>query len=241
MAGSEDHLRLPLTAPMKQLLKKLLFPGPPTFRRIGFGLGRGIIMRLNLQNQMQRFLGLDERELAGHFRRGLAFARSAVDVGANDGYYTLIFLQSPVTRVVACEPGEVVEQLKENAAVNGHAVGPRLQVERRLIGGQPGQISLRELIDDLPKPVLIKMDIDGGEVDALASAAGLTGLKDTFWIVETHSIALERECLQWFAARGMKATIVDAAWWRIFIPELRPTEQNRWLIAEAPRSATLHD
>lgn len=99
-------------------------------------------MRLNLQNQMQRFLGLDERELADHFRRGLARARSAVDVGANDGYYTLIFLQSQVTRVVACEPGEVVEQLLQNAKENGHAAGPRLQVERRLIGGEPGQCSL---------------------------------------------------------------------------------------------------
>lgn len=56
-------------------------------------------MRLNMQNQTQRFLGLDERELATYLKRGLARARSAVDVGANDGYYTLIFLQSPVARV----------------------------------------------------------------------------------------------------------------------------------------------
>jgi len=217
---------------MKQLLKKLLFPGPPALRRIAFGLGSGIIMRLNLHNQLQRFLGLDERELADHLRRGLARARSAVDVGANDGYYTLIFLQSPAARVVACEPGEVVEQLLQNAKENGHVVGPRLQIERRLIGGEPGQCSLRELICELPKPVLIKMDIDGGEVDALTSAAGLVDFKDIFWIVETHSIALERDCLKWFAAQGLKATIVDAAWWRVFLPEMRPTEQNRWLVAE---------
>ena len=223
---------------MKQLLKKLLFPGPPALRRIPLGLARGLTMRLNMQNQLQRFLGLDERELAPHVRRGLARARSAVDVGANDGYYTLIFLQSPVARVVACEPGEVVEQLKQNAAANGHTVGPRLQIERRLIGGQPGQLSLRELVNALPKPVFIKMDIDEGEVDALASAAGLADLQETFWLVETHSIALERDCLQWFKAQGLKATIIDAAWWRIFIPELRPTEQNRWLVA-APVSEPL--
>lgn len=219
---------------MKQLLKKLLFPGPPALRRIPLGLARGLTMRLNLQNQLQRFLGLDERELASHVRRGLAHARSAVDVGANDGFYTLIFLQSPVARVVACEPGEVVEQLKQNAAANGHPVGPRLQVERRLIGGQPGHLSLCELVSELPKPVLIKMDIDGGEVDALASAAGLMDLKDTFWIVETHSVALERDCLGWFAAHGLKATIIKPAWWRVFIPELRPIEQNRWLVVEPP-------
>lgn len=84
---------------MKQLLKKLLFPGPPALRRIPLGLARGLTMRLNMQNQTQRFLGLDERELATYLKRGLARARSAVDVGANDGYYTLIFLQSPVARV----------------------------------------------------------------------------------------------------------------------------------------------
>jgi len=29
--------------------------------------------------------------------------------------------------------------------------------------------------------------------------------------------------------RGYKTKIIRNAWWRLFIPELRPLEQNRWL------------
>jgi len=80
--------------------------------------------------------------------------------------------------------------------------------------------------------LLVKIDIDGGEVAALASAVGLEHLENTFWVVETHSVELERECTSWFLARGFKTSIVDHAWWRTFIPELRPGPQNRWLVAE---------
>src|SRR5436190_3036397 len=108
---------------MKQLLKKLLLPGGDAVRRIPLGLARGLKMRLNFQSQFQRYLGLDERELAGRIGKCLNRCNSAVDVGANDGYYTLIFLKSPVDRVVACEPGNVRHRLIENAAVNGFPPG----------------------------------------------------------------------------------------------------------------------
>ena len=80
------HETSDLETAMKQWIKKLLFPGAPRVRRIPVGLARGISMRLDMQSQLQRFMGLDERELSGHVRRGLARARSAVDVGANDGH-----------------------------------------------------------------------------------------------------------------------------------------------------------
>ena len=219
-------------ASLKQQLKRMLLPEAQGVRRIPMGLARRLSMRLNLHNQLQRYLGLYEREIASHVRCGLASARSAIDVGANDGYYTLVFLAAPLERVIACEPGEVALSLLENAALNGHSTGALLQVERRLVGRGEGGVRLGELIDSLPRPVFIKMDIDGGEADALASAEGAAGLAETSWVVETHSIALERDCEDWFVRHGFKTKIVDHAWWRMVIPELRPTEQNRWLVAK---------
>jgi hypothetical protein len=217
---------------LKRWLKRQILPGSPRVHRIRFGLARGCLMNLNLQNQLQRLLGLDEREIAATVRRGLASARSAVDVGANDGYYTLVFLRSNAERVIACEPGAVAEELLRNISMNQCRCEGRFAMERRPIGARPDELGLGKLMMDLPRPLLVKIDIDGGELEALASADGLDHLEDTFWVVETHSVELERECRSWFDARGFRTSIVDHAWWRRFIPELRPGPQNRWLIAE---------
>jgi hypothetical protein len=217
---------------LKRRLKRLVLPDSPHVYRIRLGLARGSLMQLNLQSQLQRLFGLDEHEIAGAVRRGLANARSAVDVGANDGYYTLVFLRSNAERVIACEPGPVADDLLRNISINHYPSEGRFEVERRPIGTRTNELSLGRLLADLPRPLLVKIDIDGGEVDALASAGDLDRLESTFWVVETHSVELERECTAWFEARRFKTSIVDHAWWRTFIPELRPGPQNRWLIAE---------
>jgi hypothetical protein len=223
---------------MKQLIKELLLPGGDAIRRIPFGLARGVMMRLNFQSQFQRYLGLDEREVAGRVRKCLYHCRSAVDVGANDGYYTLVFLKSSVEQVVACEPGEAMQRLIDNAAANGFTPDARLRVERRLIGDGSDELSLRELVKDLPKPRLIKIDIDGGEVEALRSATGMIGLAETFWVVETHSVELERGCIAWFEQQGFSVEVIAPAWWRWIIPERRPLAQNRWLFASDAHDET---
>jgi hypothetical protein len=217
---------------LKRRLKKLVLPGSPHIYRIRFGLARGSLMKLNLQSQLQRLLGLDELEIASTVRRALASAKSAVDVGANDGYYTLVFLRSNAERVIACEPGPVAEELLRNVRVNHYRCEGRLAVERHSIGARSNELGLDKLLADLPRPLLVKIDIDGGEVDALASAGALKDLESSLWVVETHSAELERKCESWFVARGFKTSIIDHAWWRIFVPELRPGPQNRWLIAE---------
>ena len=186
-------------------------------------------MNLNLQSQFQRYLGLDERELVRYIKRCLPSCKAMVDVGANDGYYTLIFLKSPAEKVIACEPGEVSQELLANASANGYSPGSRLHLEQRPIGGDAGQRSLHDLVEDLPVPIFIKMDIDGGEVEALKSAEGMASLNQTFWIVETHSVELERGCIQWFEQHGFSIEVVGHAWWRKWIPALRPLEHNRWL------------
>ena len=217
---------------LKRRLKQLILPSSPHIFRIRFGLARGSLMKLNLQSQLQRLLGLDELEIAPAVRRGLASAKSAVDVGANDGYYTLVFLRSNAERVIACEPGAVAEELLRNIGVNHYQYEGRFVMERRPIGARSDDLGLDTLLADLPRPLLVKIDIDGGEVDALASVGALRDLQNSLWVVETHSAGLERECVSWFATRGFKTSIVDHAWWRTFIPELRPGPQNRWLIAD---------
>jgi hypothetical protein len=213
-------------------IKRLLLPQGRRLRRIIGGIGAGSWMSLDLQDQFQRFLGLDERELAQTVNRLVARSQTLVDVGANDGLYTLHFLASPAVRIIACEAGTISAQLLVNAAANGHEPSPRFVVEHRLIGHREGAARLAQLPGNAPGPIFIKVDVDGMEEEVLRSCEGFDRLSEVAWLVETHSLELEQRCTAWFIQHSYNPTIVRPAWWRKLIPERRPLEHNQWLVAE---------
>jgi hypothetical protein len=51
-------------------------------------------------------------------------------------------------------------------------------------------------------------------------------------LIETHSLALETACARFLDELHYSVIVIPNAWWRKFIPELRPTDHNRWLWAE---------
>ena len=79
----------------------------------------------------------------------------------------------------------------------------------------------------------MKMDIDGGEAAVLNAAAssGFLQMRPLRWIIETHSVSLEELCVSILESNGYRARIIPNAWWRTVVPELRVSEQNRWLAA----------
>jgi hypothetical protein len=217
---------------LKQAIKRLLFEPGRRLRRLRGGLAKGMLMELDLAHQSQRYWGFDERELLDTFRRLIPACRSLIDIGANDGYYTLAFLKSSAQRVIACEPNPAKEQLLANIRANGYDTDARFRLEHRPVGLDEGYVSLTELVKDLPAPIFIKVDIDGGETKLLESAEGCERLMDLRWLIETHSSELEKECINWLEARGYRTQIIPNAPWRILLPESRIVEQNRWLVAE---------
>lgn len=188
-------------------------------------------MELDLRSQSQRYWGFDEREILAPVERLSSECRSLVDVGANDGYYTMSFLRSHAERVVACEPGPVVDLLLSNAAANGYQMDQRFSVVSKPIGQGPGCLSVAELVNNLPRPIFFKVDIDGGEFELLTSAESCTFISDTRWLIETHSPELEEQCIAWLRSRGHRTQIIYNARWRVLLPELRPIPHNRWLMA----------
>lgn len=216
---------------MKDSVKRAMFKGGKVQRRLRGGISRGQVMSVDLQSQLQRYLGLDERELRRVLLRLISFCRTLVDVGANDGYYTTAFLASSAEKIIACEPGSSGTELLANAKANGHSPSERFHLERRLIGSREGEAGLTELLSGCPRPVLIKVDVDGAEMGVIESAEDYTYLLQTFWVVETHSLELEKSSLVWFANHGFRTEIIDNAWWRRVIPELRPIAHNRWIVA----------
>jgi hypothetical protein len=220
---------------LKHAIKKFLLPAGASVRTIQTGALAGLRMDLNLLHQSQRWLGLEERELNGWLRRLSVGIRTALDVGANTGMYTLYFLsKTGAQTVIAFEPAiDVMEQLRKNLASNGFEGETRLKIETRPVGATPnGQdVALDSYLNEIRFPCLVKVDIDGGEAALLEGARKLLAVEGVRWIIEVHSAALQQQCLNILRQANYRVVVVRNAWWRNFLPELRPGELNHWIVA----------
>jgi hypothetical protein len=82
---------------------------------------------------------------------------------------------------------------------------------------------------------VVKVDVEGAELQVLEGARDLLGRGGVSWIVETHSLELERECIRVLESCRLRVRVVEPAWWRVAVPETRPIAHNRWLVAYEPR------
>lgn len=216
-------------------IKQLLLPRGEALRTIRLGCFRGLKMNLDLASQTQVYLGLFERELYRPLEKLAKGVRTAIDIGAAHGEYTLYFLvKTQATTVYAFEPSlELRARLLSNVHLNTPVSGVRLKLSGKYVGcsTEANTCNLDSLVPMTKSPCLVKIDIDGGEVDVLKGAEKFLQLPQIRWIVETHSPKLESDCISMFERAGYHAQIIGNAWWRYIVPEQRPIEQNRWLIA----------
>jgi len=220
---------------VKSYLKGLVFPQGKTSRIIRGGMLAGLRMEVDFAHHTQLWLGLQERELAGWFRRFSRGICTALDVGANEGIYTLYFLaRTPARKVLAFEPlPENLLHLKNNLALNQLDSDQRLEIVPKFVGSSRGDecIALDAFSDAIICPSLIKVDIDGGEMELLQGARKILSMSGVRWIVEVHSKHLEEQCLEILQKAKYRTVVVPNAWWRYFLPELRHVELNHWLVA----------
>ena len=218
---------------MNQRVKGWIFGRETRPRHIRLGLLRGWTFVIDPRDKSQRLLGLDEKEIAAHVRQAAANGRTAIDVGAHDGWYATFFASRPnISHVIACDPNQtMVDRLVENVNLNG--LGPKVAARRVAVGGSKaeGFSSLDELLMNETPPFVIKIDVDGGELDVLTSGRAVLRDQDCSLIVETHSFDLERDCARYLGQLGYETTIVRNGWYRVFVPELRMAAHNRWLVA----------
>lgn len=145
-----------------------------------------------------------------------------VDIGAAVGYYCFLVHQlNPAMELHAFEPfAENRSHLEENRLVNGSpvihvhpeaiaakagtAVLQGAGFQAYLAPGRGGTIVATTTIDAVAaaigRPIdLLKMDIQGGEAEALAGAADSFRLRRVRnWIVGTHSPQIHAACLRTF-------------------------------------------
>lgn len=213
----------------------LRLPGGRKARTIPFGIYRGIRAEIDFRHQFQYYLGLWEAETHPWLRRFARGINTAIDIGAASGEHTLYFaVKTGARKVYAFEPSaDLCRRIRENLALNPAAAEREVVILQQFVGETDGngRVTLDSLRDSLEFPCLVKIDIDGGEVEALRGARELLRRPGVRWLIETHSLDLERGCSELLSAAGYVARIVPNAWWRAVVPEQRHSEINRWLAA----------
>ena len=218
---------------LRSLKKALPLPQGMNPQRIRSGVAAGVVMEMSFGNKFQRFLGVEEREIHADFRRLAKQSKALLDIGASDGIYPLSAINvNPDIQCLGVDPcDEMRQQIEKNKTLNaGRLPVANIQWLQTMVGTE--HTTLDEIASKLPRPLLIKMDIDGGEVDALTSGLKTLQEKGVTLIVEIHSDELEADCIKLLTNLGYTCTVRRNAWWRALVPEQRPIPTNHWFVAE---------
>jgi FkbM family methyltransferase len=250
-----------LALAMKKTLKFALLGEPGIReRKIRLGLLRDLNFHVDTTSKAMRLVGLDEREIASHLRFLAGNAKCAIDIGASDGWYSLFCASLPaIDSVYAFEPSaELNAAFEDNFRVNAAAFRKKTTLINKFVGceedgvrqthgidlARPNPNLTKTLFSDgdtfctvdrelphLPRPVLFKIDVDGGEFDVLKGAKQTLCTGHASLVVETHTPELESWCIEFVEKIGYRTTIVKNGWYRTVVPETRPIAHNRWFIA----------
>lgn len=215
---------------MKSIIKRLLFSKKTN--RILSGVSSGMLANYDPKHRTIHLLGLYEREIYPFITKSIKKADTLIDVGANDGYYGLAFLKYKGKDVVLCEPNvEEQQKLLDNLTLNNFKQDVDFKLINKFVTGNTNsdEVTLNELVKN-KKNVFVLIDVDGGE-QKIVEGFDFNSNVNVEWLIETHSIELEKSIVQTLTGHKFNVKIIDSAWWRVFVPELRPIPHNRWLYA----------
>jgi FkbM family methyltransferase len=205
--------RFPKVARAARMMMNAVIPSG--FREVGVVKGplRGTRLMLDLQSEKYLWLGTFEPWVQKAILRHLSRGDWSWDVGAYIGYHTLLMWRVGA-RVVSLEPDPLNRaRLEQHLSLNGatdvrvlsfaagpwtasgyldrvreHPGGSRLSAD----GGVECQmVSLDSLLERLPPPRLVKVDIEGGEEAMMRGARRLLAHVRPVWILEVHGAAGE--------------------------------------------------
>lgn len=184
------------------------------------GLLAGTLLQVDLRKQRDMVAGVYESEVQNALAERLSPGDVAFDVGAHLGFFTLLMarLVGPEGRVVSVEADPFMgRNLEANLVRNDsgnvtavRAAAGTLAVERRFTPGAGGGIghladdgaiavegtTLDLLAERFGPPKLIKVDVEGAELEVLAGGARLLGEHHPILVVEVHDDSIRAEALE---------------------------------------------
>jgi precorrin-6B methylase 2 len=223
---------------LKHQLKRMLLPeGPRPIRILGGGLrGRRMLIDLHVDTQVWR--GIYERSLQDWLTEVTKPDSVCLDVGAAEGWATLqMALRAPKGKVFAFEPSERGDDIAKNLDLNTDQPLAKVTIERCFVG-------CNDISDEIPIVTLdsyiqdrgvdhvdvVKIDVDGPELEVLAGAVSMLERWRPALCVETHSEELTAGVVEQLQSLGYATRIVEA------MPhEHRPIGYNPTVFATAIR------
>ena len=200
--------------------------------RVLRGPAKGLWYWISAPSHLQRIFGFDELEIVPGVVEFAKRCKTFVDVGASDGFFSvLVASRNPACHVVACEPASWQRRIVFGNWKTNQIDESRLTYVGEFIG--TAHVRLADVLAGHAGPFVIKIDVDGAEMDVLQSGGEALRAPDVALVVETHSVELEAACVRYLSDLGYATRIVKHGWWRWFIPDLRRAD-NRWLIATRP-------
>lgn len=218
---------------LKRMIKACLLGSGRRARKIPFGLYKGLSLSIDPAVESLFYLGIYECETNPWLREAGRRAASVVDAGAGCGELSMWALRQTNVRTVLAYDSSPARWpiFRENLRLNGFGDDSRLTAVQGMFLG-PDAGPAWQTLGDLPEPVLLKIDVDGGEEAILRNMHDVMRRKACLFLIETHSKELDAACRMLLEEAGYRVSAIDPAWWRCFIPEQRPAEFNRWLVAE---------
>lgn len=217
------------------IVSTMIFPKGAKLRTIPLGLAAGLKMNIDFSRHKKLWLGLYEVELNKHIKKLCRAGYNCFDVGGQSGYDALILAKLTGGRVLSFEVDpEACAEMEATFEAN-EDLSSRIGVVRGFVGDVSDPANGRTTLDEVARssggfvPDLVKIDIEGGELEALRGAVGILEERHPHLIIETHSSEIDAACSGFLTARGYEPTAVENRSW---FPDHRPVAFNRWLIAE---------
>ncbi|TWT97964.1 hypothetical protein Pla108_21190 [Botrimarina colliarenosi] len=208
-----------LLTPIKQLVKCAVFRQGPHPARIRGGSLRGRRMLLDLRHDTQVWRGVYEQSLQEWLTANVTKDAVCFDVGAAEGWATLqMALLATGGRVFAFEPSDRGNDIRPNLDLNRDRPLAEVQVERCYVGRENchGSTSIPTRSIDayiaenaLDRLDVIKIDVDGPELEVLDGAMQALERHHPAICVETHSRELTQAVVARLASLGYATRVEE--------------------------------
>lgn len=220
---------------MLRLLKTVL---PDRSMRLPVIAGpfRGAYIVANPRASLRKVLGLYEHELNGWLSAALPKVSRLIDVGANDGYFACgwaaALRRTQRTGEILCfEPQpQHQDELRRGLAPFADA-GHAVRIMPSMVGDRdaPGWTTLDSLeVADRDK-TLVKIDVEGAELDVLAGAHSWLRPSNLF-LIEVHKHEYLAPLSRLFESHGLRLTHIEQKPLPLLGREQRDAD-NSWLVS----------
>ena len=224
---------------------KSLIPKREMLVPILFGPFRGARIRMIPHDNLRKMFGLYEHELNNWLEAVLPRVDTVLDVGGNNGYFTFGCAAAfrrlkKSARILTFEPQAVHCELMRSTWALRSDGNVHIAIQQCVVGKEAGagmetlDAAAASAGDLSTRPALIKIDVEGAELDVIDGASVWMNPRNYF-LIEVHHREYLTRLQERFTAAGLRLERRDQRPLPVLGREHRE-ETNWWLVSPLARS-----